>query len=189
MRFAGSAEFQDRWRDWIRLSHAASMGDIAVAIVTQELGRLDAELMVEGPHVVRAFQSSAARPELEGQQMSDHITFSALWTLGAYELIRTLEERVRGGAPQTLLGAKDQLRRVRVPLAKLQPARPHLATDWGWPGSIADESRGIGWLVAPETPIFRKDLSELTRAALSSIAALPKAVRVPDADGGSRPEA
>lgn len=95
-----------------------------------------------------------------------HLYQSFLWVLAAYEFVRTLDQICR--ADRTIYGdalskdvnhLKHQIERLRVPLAKLEPAGRH-PTD----SSIAYPAwvphKGVAWQLDSSTIIVRVDLSE-----------------------------
>ena len=75
------------------------------------------------------------------------------WVLAAYELIRTVSQRLHSTAPGgaitvKALGFKNQLARLRVPFAKFEPASKHKQTDYQFPVGCIQPTRGLCWAVA-----------------------------------------
>lgn len=148
-----------------------------LTILGNQLARLDVELIGEEVSLVKN-----ARP-LEGGgrhiEFGRQLTFSYLWVLGAYELVRVLHQRQRDNIPffrERLPDArplKKRFERLRIPLAKLEPARKHKATDFSVAFPVMDTERpSIGWVVAPGVRITRRELSDellafLEQASLS----------------------
>lgn len=118
--------------------------------------------------VMRAQQASGARPELEGLALTDHVFFSTVWVLVAYEVVRTLHARLGTAAPPSLIATKETLGRVRVPLVKLEPAKRFRKTDLNWPDTLIHPQLGAAWQPTPGTVISRDDLSRLVRTTLQA---------------------
>ncbi len=150
---------------WTRQSNKLRPVNFALQIQAQHLGRIDAQLI------------DAHIPENDGciDQLTDHITISYLWVLGAFELIRTLDQRARSKelySPEDrdrIRDLKKQFMRIRVPLAKLEPARAHEKTDnpVAWP-TFADQA-GVGWMIAKGKFVTRKDLADRLLEMLESL--------------------
>jgi hypothetical protein len=96
--------------------------------LVQQLGRMDVRL-IQADELWPARFAHNDRSYDEGTALHEHITLSYLWVLGAYEFIRTLCDRVKTDQEKTpeevrniLLDAKRHFARVRMPLAKMEPA-------------------------------------------------------------------
>ncbi len=100
---------------------------------------------------------------------------SYFWVLGAYEAIRTIHQRfTQMGSNATnrqraAAAVKHQFERVRVPLAKLEPARRHDSTDYSFPRPGIEDGRGIAWEVAPGVALSRSQLSDEFLAFLEGL--------------------
>ena len=145
-----------------------------IVVQAQNLGRLDVQLLeyeaAEADSLPRDLGDLSAT-----DAFNDHITHSYLWVLGTYELIRTLDQRVRehsvfaGEICERIGDVKRRFARIRVPLAKHEPARGYDETDQGFPWPAYSEAHGIGWRVAEDTVVGRKDLADLFLELLESI--------------------
>ena len=135
--------------------------------LVQQLGRLDARLIqADEMWPDRFFQKNLSYEN--GSTLHEHITLSYLWVLGAYEFIRTLCDRVKMDdhekTPEEirniLLEAKRRFARVRVPLAKMEPASKFAAEDGpiAYPG--LKQGAGVAWQLNPNTIVTRRELSD-----------------------------
>ncbi len=154
-----------------------------MVVTTQALGRLDARLIDEE----RRF---TAPPDLppedsvlfdDNEAFQDHLLLSYLWVLGAYELVRSIDQQCGDSAKaigqplvKEIRAVKQLFARVRVPLAKFEPARAHRDTDWriAWPNVQPDS--GIGWRVAADTVISRRLLADRLLEALERFSHSPR---------------
>lgn len=100
---------------------------------------------------------------------------SRLWVLGAYEAVRTLSQRVRSNPKlvtkrlaERVHRTKKQFERVRIPLAKLEPARAHAATDYSEALPMLHQL-GISWKVADRVLVPRQRVSERLLKLLQAI--------------------
>lgn len=90
---------------------------------------------------------------------------SYLWVLAAYEMIRTISQTLQetnSGAEITSKSKvlKSDFERLRVPLAKFEPARKHQNTDYRFPLGCMQPGRGLCWAVADGVVISRMELSD-----------------------------
>lgn len=154
-----------RYTRWRRATYAFYQFEPHVVPTVQSLGRIDAELFLRDVRYREIRERNDGTPE-EWAEISEHATTMAyLWVLGAYEVIRMLDQRFRElglhnmGLYAESTRLKHAFERVRVPLAKLEPARRHRKTDryFAMPALIA--GRGLGWTVADGVYICRGDLS------------------------------
>lgn len=95
------------------------------------------------------------------------MSLSYFWVLGAYELVRVLDERTRKGDPfcsktfPEINGLKHEFERIRIPLAKLEASRRNKATDFQTAIPIFDFIKeGSSWIVAPNVAISRRELAD-----------------------------
>ena len=80
-------------------------------------------------------------PTIQGD-VGDHLTLSYLWVLGAYEIVRSLCQRAKEDPSffptyrKELQNLKVEFVRIRIPLAKFEPAKKFSATDscFAYPG-------------------------------------------------------
>jgi hypothetical protein len=126
----------------------------------QALGRLDAKLRPLDAH----FGGMVAHPPEASDAVgvalafTDFLDQSRLWVLGAYELVRTLDECIRHSLWRPPEGVRDDVRvakralaRVRIPLAKFQAAgraRSALPGDL-LPQPVLATGVGCAWAVGP----------------------------------------
>jgi len=106
--------------------------------------------------------------DLSIKERTDHNTFSILWVFGAYEVVRTMHQRLRRHASVAVQNSelcfrigdlKARFERVRIPLAKFEtPAR--FPTDSGVAIPGIDFDKGATWFVTPTEHITRRELSD-----------------------------
>jgi hypothetical protein len=100
--------------------------------------------------------------------LTERVTQSYLWVLGAYEMIRAIEQRCRKNRPSGITDdiadaaaeTKKAFERVRVPLAKYEAARRFSATDSTVVLPAIDASHGIAWRVSVDVYISRESLAQ-----------------------------
>jgi len=102
---------------------------------------------------------------LDPKVRTDYFTISVLWIFGVYEVVRTLHQRLKNRNFQNsklcsrINHLKLKLARVRIPLAKLE--RPHSSpSDAGIAQHGTHFEKGIGWAVAPNCFITRRELAD-----------------------------
>ena len=155
---------------WVNASHKLATFDHFIVVTVQGLGKLDSKLLKEDEMLVQ--QNTSSSP-FGG--MSDHITISYLWVLGAYEIIRSLEQRAREESDflpeqkESLQKLKWRFERLRIPLAKFEAAKKHFDTDShiAYPG--VNTELGIAWQVSQDTWITRRELSDSMLELFESI--------------------
>lgn len=151
-------ERRDRW---IRASCAVRSLKNFMMPTLQGLGNLDAKLVVEDAKI-----RETDKPSNPFGDLSDHITLSYLWILGAYEFVRALEQRAREDDTffpefkDNLRNLKHSFERIRIPLAKFEAARRHKDTDSHIAYPSFNPETGVGWQVAQDTWIDRRVLSD-----------------------------
>lgn len=155
-----------RLEQWVKASISTAKFDAFMMPNIQSLGRLDVNLILEDRRLIKNFDKN--RNDLEANvALTDHVTTSYLWVLGAYEAVRTMTQRthenkelVSESMRQEFVRVKKAFNRVRVPLAKMEPAGAHKATDShiAYPGF--DFKSGVAWRVSEDTIITRRDLSD-----------------------------
>lgn len=140
--------------------------------LVQQLGRLDVRLIQADETWPDRFLDGNLTAE-DSTVLHEHITLSYLWVLGAYEFVRTLCDRVSTDTEKTpeeirnrLLQTKRHFTRVRVPLAKMEPAS--LFADEDGPVAYPGLKRGLGvaWQLNQCTIISRRELSDDLLGAL-----------------------
>lgn len=143
----------------------------------QGLGRLDAELAAADAAFMSLSESERVRFQAENMfDLVDRFTRSYLWVLGAYEIVRSLDQRAHSRAvPMTraqqekLKETKRRFERIRMPLAKFEPARRHQDTDNVVAFPSMHRQYGISWKLAPDTFISREELSCEFRSLLEAL--------------------
>lgn len=133
--------------------------------VLQGLGRLDCQLIAKDLRFLQLAQE--ARDTIhESLRLTERFTLSYLWVLGAYELVRTVDQRC--DADVSLLGAeltqsvrslKHTMERLRMPLAKMEPARKY-PSDSPIAYPRISPTLGVAWQLASDAFISRRELSD-----------------------------
>lgn len=168
----------ERYASWIELSTHIIKVEKAMVPIINALGKKDCELVERDTKaidlVLEAENDIGASGELDRL-----ITDSYLWILGMYELVRTLHHISREGhelldeqATDILSQLNDTYRRVRVPLAKLEPARGYKETDWPEILPIFEPGEGIGWQLSDKNFVTRQSLSDKALRDLSDVGEL-----------------
>jgi len=135
-------------------------------ITIQGLGRLDHDLVVGDARFLCLSEERRAT-ENESLALNYRITLSYLWVLGAYEVVRTIDQRCRENASaishetsKSASALKIKFERLRILLAKFEPAKRHRETDSKVAYPALNLDYGIAWLVEADTFISRKMLSD-----------------------------
>ncbi|WP_144290412.1 hypothetical protein [Chitinilyticum litopenaei] len=159
----GVAMDHTRYNRWKRASFALIQIEPFLATTLQQLGKIDASLY-EKDHRYREIRERNNATTEEWNELNDSMTMAYLWVLGAYEVIRTIDQRFRelglhaSGQYQQSTKVKRSFERVRIPLAKLEPPRKH-NTDKGFAYPALNAAHGLGWIVADDVIISRGELS------------------------------
>ena len=173
--FMQDPDLRPRMETWIRASCAMGTELPFMMVTLQGLGRLDCSLIAEEKRFSSLSEKERATIN-ESDSLSVAFFFSSLWVLGSYEAIRTIDARINGKTSPTsdagwkLRRAKQDLQRVRVPLAKMEPATKFAKTDSGvaYPG-LASLSLEVGWALQQRVFITRRLLSDRTLDALLAV--------------------
>lgn len=125
----------------------------------QQLGRFDCQL-IDGDTAflqMPQFQKATERAMLE---LNDRMGLSYLWVIGAYELIRTINQRLKGEHFENeSRQVKQQFNRLRVPLAKMEAAgRSREDSHIAYP--VINMTHGAAWQLTRDEFITRKELSD-----------------------------
>src|SRR4051812_12106619 len=112
-----------RFERWLKVSVGMARFEPHMMPLVQQLGRMDVELVAADADWVRIIREEG--PTIDhSDALARHIAQSYLWILGAYELVRTLVQRMKDlptEAPENVVdafqGAKKRFARVRMPLA------------------------------------------------------------------------
>jgi hypothetical protein len=160
---------------WLLAAKKLSPLEIWVSFVVASLGRLDCSIIGLDGQI-----ASGRQPLPRGgysYDTSDSVSLSYFWVLGAYELVRVLNQRVRERDPfctkhfPRVKTLKLRFERIRIPLAKLEPSRRNKATDFRIAVPVFNsESKSTDWIVAQNVAISRRELADelldfLTRSA------------------------
>ncbi len=152
---------------WIKASVAAGKFQVFIMLTVQSLGRLDLVLSEQSKRLLQRF--SAERETVEfSLEMNDHMTLAYLWILGAYEILRSIAQRL-SKQPQRFREAKASLERIRIPLAKDEPAKKHAATDSAVAYPIFHFQHGVGRQVNQSTVFTRSELARVFLEGLESL--------------------
>ena len=160
----------ERNKRWVNVSHKLADFDQFLVVTAQGLGKLDSKLLKEDELLVRQEITSSPFGDL-----SDHITMSYLWVLGAYEVVRSLDQRAReeanylSGQKESLKQLKWRFERLRIPLAKFEAAKKHSDTDSHIAYPSLNTQLGIAWQVSQDTWITRRELSDSMLELFESI--------------------
>jgi hypothetical protein len=161
----------DRFERWIKVSIGLMRFEPHLMGLVQSLGDMDVKLCGTDEKLVDDYCQKNISPDYENIQ--GHLTQSYLWVLGAYEVVRTLTQRMSenqcNDPPQVFESfrqVKARFARVRVPLAKFEPASIHKKTDShiAYPGFAFD--LGIAWQVSEGVIVSRRELSDALLSAL-----------------------
>lgn len=174
---------KSRFERWISASHGLAKVDIWIGKdrklagipglfhQAQRLGRFDVELDYGENLVAQAIKlqktPGATLPDAALILPDRHIYQSYLWVLSAYELIRTVDQAcskdntIYGAAlSQEIKDYKHEIERLRVPLAKVEPAKRHKSTDFAMAYPLWINDREVAWQVSATNTISRKRLSD-----------------------------
>lgn len=167
-------DLYQRRTEWVDAGHALNIFKIFHIIpIVHGLGQIDCKLIKDDMKYCKLLSKNGSTGSDDNSisEFSEHSMISYLWILGAYEVIRSIDERVdknRGGNPN-ILGeilnnkvkeVKKKFERIRIPLAKFEPARAHEETDFDFAYPHIHKSLGISWQVSDNIIIPRKELSD-----------------------------
>jgi hypothetical protein len=158
---------KDKWRD-ISLQSFWFDNDLQELVwLIQMLGQDDSKLYEydqmlnhDSPNIL------AGNPTLVVDDMLHEMVWkSYTWVLAAYELIRTMNKKLKTEDPTAEITSKSQqlkneFERLRVPMAKFEPAKKHMKTDYKFPQWCTQPGRGLCWAVADGVVIPRMELSD-----------------------------
>lgn len=156
-----------RQERWIRASYAANRIYLHISMTTtiQALGRVDVELAQGDDLFLSDFDNKRESLD-ECLLLNNRIDLSYLWVLGGYEVVRTICQRIKAKRkefPYEIAARFEELKqefnRLRVPLAKMEPASAHKNTDSNFAYPILN-SKGITWQVSQNVYISRRELAD-----------------------------
>lgn len=157
---------EERNTRWRRASHGLHLIEPHLVDTVRALGRIDADLFGRDVRYQKIDEESPAT-NAEWEEIAEHsVPMGYLWVLGAYEVIRTLDGMFRKNSDQFQAQQhldteqlKIKFERVRIPLAKLEPARRFKDTDYRFAMPTLIRGRGLGWTVSKEVLVSRGELS------------------------------
>jgi hypothetical protein len=164
--FSRAVAFRERHTRWVNSSARTTRFEKFMMIAVQGLGNLDCQLVHQDDNYCSLSEHDLAkRPEMH--EATYRFTLSYLWVLGAYEIIRTMDARVRENpgllsapAAQQLSELKRAFERIRIPLAKMESAKKH-PTDSHIAYPAFHRQLGIAWQLGPDVFVCRRELSDL----------------------------
>lgn len=162
-----------RYERWVRASHKAGAINVWMTPLVQGLGRLDIALSADDEQFLALTDSERSSID-ESVSLTDRQTLSQLWVLGAYELVRSIDQGIRtrerlAHVPgEQIKELKRRISRLRVPLAKYEPASRHKSTDiaFALPGFT---DSGLSWQTATDLVVSRRELADALLQALESL--------------------
>ena len=166
---------QPRYARWVSVSHSIDALEPGLAVFIQGLGKIDAQLVFQDMSF-KALTAEKRDTFEEATKLTDRFTMSQLWVLGAYEVVRTLSQRTKEKPKvitkklaSRILSAKKTFERLRIPLAKFEPAKRHTKTDFAVARPALHREQGISWRVAQKAFVPRRRLSDSLYTLLSAI--------------------
>jgi hypothetical protein len=169
--------YSNRSERWALASINIGKIENYIIIIVQGLGELDTKLILEDERLLKKIPQNPEDPDWfqTSRDLGSQITLSYLWVLGAYELIRTLDQRCREKPDafgeiinKRINETKKIFERIRMPLAKLEPAHRFTPSD----SSIAFPTmgaQGTAWQINENTFVNRRDLSDMLLALFEEI--------------------
>jgi len=163
-----------RQEQWVKASFATAKFEPFMPVTIQGLGTLDIQLIQKDEEYLEKHKQTEG-PEKIHFEFSNQITLSYLWVLGAYEVIRTITQRIKENSgivkediEKEFSQVKKAFNRLRVPLAKMEPAYSHRNTDSHIAYPALNIDHGVAWQVSQDTYITRRSLSNLMLQLLES---------------------
>jgi hypothetical protein len=169
---------KDRYSEWVNNSFSLIHIESLLVGNVQGLGLSDVELIKE-------FLNLKVDSQLEEEHLKKlrHTTLSELWVMGAYELVREIDEitsRIKNEiSKESIMKIKETLTRftqVRIPLAKFKKYGQNIPFSGVISKYDFNKNKGLGWNIIfsdkkkIETKIFyRKDLADSLLDLLNSL--------------------
>lgn len=157
---------EKRFDRWVYSAYALWHVIPYMVSIVQGLGKLDSKLASEDIDYLKLTAEQKKHPAVTSK-VYERITISYLWVLGAYEIIRTLDQRLRNDpslATENFRNRVNKLKqkyaRLRVPLAKLEPSRKFRNQDGPIALPAMHNELGISWQISENTYINRRELSD-----------------------------
>lgn len=168
-----------RFNRWVRATQALTVIREDFVVTAQNLGRLDSRLIDETPRFLDIYQQHLTNASFDDEPtrfFNDHMLFSYLWVLGAYELARSVDQRCREQPTlfrvefsKAIKSTKIAFERIRIPLAKFEPPRRHQATDSGLAWPVVRSELGLGWRVSSDVHVSRRELADDLLSTLETL--------------------
>lgn len=161
-----SPEYASRQLRWLVGAYKLAAHHGGFAHTLTGLGRLDCALR-SFDRCYYDFINGGAKVGEPSDVLIDFPCLSGLWTMGMYEVLRTLSQKLRKDANLGKIHpAADDVRllrikfeRVRMPLAKFEPALK-FPTDYDYLSQSVGGPGCWGWVVADRTVIYRNDFAD-----------------------------
>jgi hypothetical protein len=154
-----------RLERWVAASHRAGRFAPSMLMQVQGLGMLDISLSEKDRRFLNLPHDQQASID-QSLELSERLTISHLWVLGAFELIRTISQRLRENPSSTPFettqswnALKKRFARLRVPLAKMEAAGGHESTDSPIAYQSISLDHGIAWQLSENHFITRQELA------------------------------
>ena len=151
-------------RRWVKASLGLRRIEEFMIPTAQGLGLLDCKLTPEDDRFERLSQEERETAQ-ESVMLTERFMLSSLWVMGAYELVRTIDQRAREGdvfvvdkVTECVKVLKRELERIRMPLAKMETAR-RFEGDYPTPELYVMPGYGVAWRVSDEALFSRRKLS------------------------------
>jgi hypothetical protein len=160
---------KDRQSEWMNSSFTFMGVEMLLLGEVQALGELDIELIEE---LSKIDINSKSKEDLRKKRR--YLLLSKLWILGAYELIRFLNDYnkqrnlLNEKIKQKLKEVLEKFTRIRIPLAKFQKIGNDKRLYESVADSFIDSSKGVGWKIytlgkekLKEELFYRNNLGDL----------------------------
>lgn len=149
---------------WLIAATAALLIKPEVHATVRMLGKIDAELHDKNTEFRELRSDIASVTANQWERIHDSAALSHLWILGAYEVVRTLNQSMSAATsfPKEVTARCRELKhtfeRIRMPLAKFESPNRHHQTDYGVAYPALSETFGLGWKVTDNNFISRDQL-------------------------------
>lgn len=157
-------DLNSRNKDWIESSQALENLEPFMMVSVQGLGRIDLEIISESLNINKKIN--------QGLDLARILTLSQLWTLGAFELLRSIDSLSKSqlvfseDSKKKIRDLKSYFAKIRTPLAKFQKnnfREKQIAYPIWFPEADA------GWLIESNFAISRRDLADKLINLLKSL--------------------
>ncbi len=168
---------KERYSMWVKSSFNLQFVELLLLSQVQGLGKIDVELIEEFPQL-----KLESKNEEDRITKNRYVTLSELWVMGAYELLRVLNQilKANNGVDENSKAKVKEafilFQEIRVPLVKFEKTekertKRRLYSQITWP--FFDKEKGIGWTLNDGSgnpkKICRKDLSDKLLETLEGI--------------------